>query len=87
MNTSKPATEKQKEVIKQQTKAFAKLAAKVEQLPVSRERSLAITNLEQALMWANKAIVFGPQALQRHALQLERIMLGMDGKCPVHDKR
>lgn len=27
-------------------------------VPVSRERSLAITNLEQSSMWANKAIAF-----------------------------
>jgi hypothetical protein len=29
--------------------------------PHSRERSLAITKLEEALMWANKAIVFEEQ--------------------------
>ena len=28
----------------------------VEKSPPSRERSLAVTNLEQAVMWANKAI-------------------------------
>ena len=27
-------------------------------LPDSREKSLAITNLEQSNMWANKAVVF-----------------------------
>lgn len=27
-------------------------------LPASREASLALTNLEQALMWANKAVIF-----------------------------
>lgn len=30
-------------------------------LPVSRERSLAITKLEEVSMWANKGIVFNPQ--------------------------
>lgn len=30
----------------------------LETIPVSRERSLAITKLEESSMWANKAIVF-----------------------------
>lgn len=29
-------------------------------LPSSRERSLAITKLEEVSMWANKGIVFNP---------------------------
>lgn len=29
-------------------------------LPTSRERSLAITKLEEVSMWANKGIVFNP---------------------------
>lgn len=32
------------------------LLSKVEDCPPSRERALAVTNLEQAVMWANKAI-------------------------------
>lgn len=36
--------------------------------PESRERSLAITHLETAAMWANKAIVFN-QEEQDHELQ------------------
>lgn len=32
----------------------------LERIPSSRERSLAITKLEEASMWANKAIVFAP---------------------------
>lgn len=31
-------------------------------VPASRERSLAITKLEECSMWANKAIVFNPPA-------------------------
>lgn len=30
----------------------------IESIPESRERSLAITNLEQVSMWGNKGIVF-----------------------------
>lgn len=30
-------------------------------VPPGRERSLAITKLEEVSMWANKAIVFGPE--------------------------
>lgn len=39
------------------------LAAIIEEhIPSSRERSLAITKLEEASMWGNKAIVFSPEA-------------------------
>jgi hypothetical protein len=31
-------------------------------LPVSRERSLAVTKLEEVSMWGNKAIVFNQDA-------------------------
>jgi len=40
--------------LREQAKAFA--YAITEHCPNSRERSLAITNLENAVMWANKAI-------------------------------
>lgn len=33
-----------------------------ETCPPCREKSLAITNLEQVSMWANKAVVFHPKA-------------------------
>lgn len=47
-----------------QTDRYEQLRAKAKELagmyealcPVSRERSLAITNLEQSIMWANAAI-------------------------------
>jgi len=31
----------------------------LEELPASRERSIALTHLEEALMWSNKAAVRG----------------------------
>ena len=37
---------------------LSKLYDKILQLPMSRERSLAITKLEETTMWINKAIVF-----------------------------
>lgn len=42
------------EMIRDKAKAFAALIAGI--TPESREQSLAITNLEQAVMWANAAI-------------------------------
>lgn len=35
-------------------------------LPPSREKALAVTNLEQTLMWANKAAVAPPPAPPRY---------------------
>jgi hypothetical protein len=40
--------------IRDEGKAFAKMI--LEFCPTSRERSLALTNLEQVVMWANAAI-------------------------------
>lgn len=34
----------------------AVLAELIEEIPVSRERSLAMTKLEECVMWANKAL-------------------------------
>lgn len=47
-------------------KLFAALYAHIEMLPggPSRERSLALTKLEEAAMWANKAVVLAdPQSV------------------------
>jgi hypothetical protein len=52
------ATPKQTEEIHQAFAAFAQLHKHLLTLPESRERSLAITNLEQSSMWTNKAIAF-----------------------------
>lgn len=39
------------------------LALQIDKLcPASREKSLALTNLEQAVMWANAAIARNPEA-------------------------
>jgi len=46
----------------QRVRAAAKdLASVILEIPNSRERSLALTNLEQAAMWANKSITHGTQ--------------------------
>lgn len=36
---------------------FTSIEGVLNQIPPSREKSLAMTNLEQAAMWANKAVV------------------------------
>ena len=46
------------EVLREAAKVFAE--AIESQTPVSRERSLAITKLEEALMWAIKSVVLEP---------------------------
>lgn len=40
------------------TSEFLDMAEAIQQLPPSRFRSLAMTNLEQCSMWAKKAAVF-----------------------------
>jgi hypothetical protein len=52
------ATPKQTTEIHKAFAAFAELHKTLLTIPESRERSLAITNLEQSSMWANKAIAF-----------------------------
>jgi len=50
----KPGQPEKYERLREEAKA---LARSIEELcPSSRERSLAMTNLEQAVMWANAAI-------------------------------
>ena len=47
------------EKIKRLRKEFAALHASIEELaPASRERSVALTDLETTAMWAIKAVVF-----------------------------
>lgn len=50
--------EVQVEQIKATRLAFKALYDQLQSLPASREKSLAITKLEEASMWANKGIVF-----------------------------
>lgn len=51
-------TPEQLEKIAQVREAFKGARESFVSLPSSRETSLALTNLEQALMWANKAVIF-----------------------------
>ena len=37
----------------------------IKTLPPSRERSLALTHLQEALMWSNAAIAYGPDPLDQ----------------------
>jgi predicted ABC-type ATPase len=56
-------TDEQTERIKALRQSFRDLEMQIENLiPVSQERSLATTNLRQAMFWANAAVVFnGPR--------------------------
>jgi hypothetical protein len=53
-------TELQTQRITRVREACKSLHEEILCLEPSRERSLAITRLEEVSMWANKAIVFGP---------------------------
>lgn len=46
------------EVLRDSAKAYGAI---LEETPPSRERSLAITNLEQSLMWAVKGLVLSSE--------------------------
>lgn len=50
------STEEQLKVHRNLRAAFETAEQALETLPASREKALALTNLEQALMWAGKAI-------------------------------
>jgi hypothetical protein len=54
----KPTSESKKKMQSIRVRCVGLHKALLEHVPESRERSLAITNLEQAAMWANKAIAF-----------------------------
>lgn len=53
-----PANDASKELIKKNFELCSDLYSFFMTLPPSRERAVAITNLEQAAMWANKGIAF-----------------------------
>lgn len=53
-----PAQVEQIRVVREAMKALHDLI--LDTIPSSRERSVAITKLEEVSMWANKAIVFAP---------------------------
>jgi len=51
-------TDEQKEDMQANRDAYKALYAQLETLPDGREKSLALTRLEESAVWANKAIVF-----------------------------
>jgi len=53
---SRPLNDDQIARVKANVTAANTLEEAIEQTPPSRERSLAITKLEECVMWANKAI-------------------------------
>lgn len=55
------ATEEQLAQIQETREACKSLYETLQKLPNSREKSLAITKLEECSMWANKGIVFQPE--------------------------
>ncbi|KQR86834.1 Acb2/Tad1 domain-containing protein [Microbacterium sp. Leaf179] len=57
LTETEPLTGDQAAVIRANAYALALAGEQVAQLPASRERSLALTAIEEALMWANKAAV------------------------------
>ncbi len=56
---SKPANEEQIQLMADLRGAFYAVLAVLDKVPGSRLKSLAETNLEQAAMWANKAVTHG----------------------------
>lgn len=55
--TGTPPTGDQRDRSARLTEAYVELAALVEEIaPHSRTRSIALTDLESSLMWANKSI-------------------------------
>ncbi|MBQ9917379.1 MAG: hypothetical protein IJO71_09315 [Microbacterium sp.] len=54
--TSSPPTQHQRDHVAHNQEAVRATARAFDQLPEGRLRSLAYTALEEALMWANKAV-------------------------------
>lgn len=52
----RPLTETEQRLIENVKQAAFRLDILLNDLPPSREKSLAMTNLEQAVMWATKAL-------------------------------
>ena len=53
---SRPLNDEQLQRVKDNVKAATALFETITRTPHSRERSVAITKLEEVVMWANKAI-------------------------------
>lgn len=54
--TSDAPSQDQAAIVRQNAGAITTAAEQIAQLPDSRYKSLALTALEEALMWANKAV-------------------------------
>lgn len=54
--TSEAPSQDQVAIVRQNAGAITTAAEQIAQLPDSRYKSLALTSLEEALMWANKAV-------------------------------
>lgn len=54
--TSEAPSQDQVAIVRQNAGAITTAAEQIAQLPDSRYKSLALTALEEALMWANKAV-------------------------------
>lgn len=54
--TSNAPSQDQVAIVRQNAGAITTAAEQIAQLPDSRYKSLALTALEEALMWANKAV-------------------------------
>lgn len=54
--TSDAPTQDQAAIVRQNAGAITTAAEQIAMLPESRYKSLALTALEEALMWANKAV-------------------------------
>lgn len=54
--TSEAPSQDQVAIVRQNAGAITAAAEQLNQLPDSRYKSLALTALEEALMWANKAV-------------------------------
>jgi hypothetical protein len=59
---SKPANEDQMALMAELRAAFYGVTTVFDKIAGSRFKSLAETNLEQAAMWASKAVTHGPAA-------------------------
>lgn len=53
---SEPPTADQVATVRAHKSAVLAAAEQIDQLPEGRYKSLALTSLEEALMWANKAV-------------------------------
>ncbi len=53
---SAPPTQEQRDTVADNQAAIISAAEQIDRLPDGRHKALALTSLEEALMWANKAV-------------------------------